>query len=146
MSVGVNLHHVVRGAITSLHPDETCLLYQSLGQKNVKGVVTPIYAAPQTIKANFQPDSDSLKHADSMNDTPSSETVYLYSDSPVPVMGVKRLPMTRTGDILKRSDETYWLVTTIAEDWSWDGWCCIRVNQIITPPDFSASDWSEDDV
>lgn len=146
MSVGVNLHHVVRGAITSLHPDETCLLYQSLGQKNVKGVVTPIYAAPQTIKANFQPDSDSLKHADSMNDTPSSETVYLYSDSPVPVMGVKRLPVTRTGDILKRSDETYWLITTIKEDWSWDGWCCIDVNQIITPPDFSASDWSEDDV
>lgn len=143
MSIGVNLHHVVRGAITSLHPDETCELYQSIGQRNVKGKVTPVYSAPQEIKANFQPDNDALKHAEAMNDTPLSETVYLYSDSPVPVMGEKRLPMTRTGDILKRSDGTYWLVTTISEDWSWDGWCCINVHQIITPPDFSASDWSD---
>ena len=31
---GINLHAVVRSAITAVHPDEDCTLYQSLGQKN----------------------------------------------------------------------------------------------------------------
>ena len=145
--IGVNLHHVVRGAITAIHPDENCILYQSLGQKNAKGKVIPVYAEPKTIKANFQPlDSDTLKHLEAMNDTQTSEQVFLYSDTSLPVSGERRLPITRNGDILKRSDGTYWLVTAVLEDWSWDGWCNVGIHMAATPPDFTVSDWSDSNV
>jgi len=142
--MGLNLHNVVRGAITAIHPDEDCTLYQSLGQKNIKGEVYPIYAEPQSIKANFQPDTDRLDHPDSKNVTSDTMTVYLYSNLSYPVMGVNRVP-ARTGDFIQRSDETYWLVTSI-EDWSWDGWCKVDVHRQVVPPDFSASEWSDDYV
>ena len=145
--IGVNLHHVVRGVITAIHPDENCILYQSLGQKNVKGKVTPVYAAPKKINANFQPlDSDTLRHLEAMNDTQTSEQVFLYSDTSLPASGERRLPITRNGDVIQRNDGTYWLVTAVLEDWSWDGWCNVGVHMIVTPPDFSASEWSDSNV
>ena len=55
---GLNLHNVVRSAITSVHPDENCILYQSIGQQNIKGVVKSVYSEPQSIMANFQPDAE----------------------------------------------------------------------------------------
>jgi hypothetical protein len=142
--MGLNLHNVVRGAITAIHPDETVTLYQSAGQRNVKGKIVSIYNEPQEVKANFQPlDSDALKHVEVIGNTPISEQVFLYSDAPMPIAGQQRLPITRTGDIIKRSDGTYWLVTVVLEDWTWDGWCNVGVHIQTTPPDFSASDWYE---
>ena len=141
---GINLHAVVRSAITAVHPDEDCVLYQSLGQKNVMGVVTTVYAEPQDIKANWQPlDSQTLDHLERMGDTKASEQVFLYSNTTLPVSGVQRMPISRTGDIIKRWDGTYWLVTSVIEDWSARGWANVGVTEQITPPDFSASDWSD---
>ena len=51
---GLNLHAIVRGAITSVHPDETVTLYQSTGQSNNYGIVTAQYAEPQTVKAQVE--------------------------------------------------------------------------------------------
>lgn len=142
MGMGINLHAVVRGAITAVHPDEACTLYQSIGQQNIKGTVVPVYAEGKTVRANFQPlDTDALKHLEAMNDTEASEQVFLYSDVALPVTGQQRLPLTRTGDFLGRSDGTYWLVTSVLEDWSQDGWCNVGVHRQTTPPDFSASAW-----
>lgn len=141
---GINLHAVVRSAITAVHPDEDCVLYQSLGQKNVMGVVTTVYAEPQDIKANWQPlDSQTLDHLERMGDTKASEQVFLYSNTTLPVSGVQRMPISRTGDIIKRWDGTYWLVTSVIEDWSARGWANVGVTEQVTPPDFSASDWSD---
>lgn len=141
---GINLHAVVRNAITAVHPDEDCTLYQSLGQKNVMGVVTTVYAEPQEIKANWQPlDSQTLEHLERMGDTKASEQVFLYSNTTLPVSGVQRMPISRTGDIIKRWDGTYWLVTSVIEDWSARGWANVGVTEQVTPPDFSASDWSD---
>lgn len=143
--MGINLHNVVRSAITAVHPDETVTLYQSAGQRNVKGEIVSVYSEPKEIKANFQPlDSDALKHVEVIGNTPISEQVFLYSDAPMPVAGQQRVPITRTGDIIKRSDGTYWLVTVVLEDWTWDGWCNVGVHVQTTPPDFSASDWYEE--
>lgn len=144
MSIGVNLHHVVRSAITSIHPDEVVTLYQSNGQTNVRGVVKATYKAPVAVKANFQPlDSDALKHIEMFNQTPISEQVFLYSDMDSPVTGQARLPSVRTGDFILRGDGTYWLVTAVLEDWTWDGWTNLGVHQQTTEPDFTASDWWE---
>ena len=140
---GVNLHNVVRSAITSIHPDENCILYQSIGQRNVKGKVTAVYAEPKNVRANFQPlDTDALKHFEATNQTPCSEQVFLYSED-YGVSGTHRIP-TRTGDIIKRADNTFWLVVKVLEDWTWDGWANVGVDRQVTQPDFSASEWSED--
>ena len=141
---GLNLHRIVRSVITAVHPDEDCTLYQSAGQKNVLGVVTTVYNPPQAIKANWQPlDSQTLQHLERIGDTKASEQVFLYSNTDMPVSGVQRVPVTRTGDIIKRWDRTYWLVTSVIEDWSARGWANVGVTEQVTPPDFSASDWSD---
>ena len=141
---GINLHNVVRGAITSIHPDQNCTLYQSIGQRNVKGKVTPVYAEPKNVKANFQPlDTNTLKHLEALNDTAASEQVFLYSDESCPIAGQKRLPVTRTGDILNVENQ-WWLITSVIEDWVQDGWCNVGVHKQVNPPDFSASEWSDD--
>lgn len=141
---GLNLHGIVRSVITAVHPDEDCTLYQSAGQKNVLGVVTAIYNPPQAIKANWQPlDSQTLQHLERIGDTKASEQVFLYSNTDMPVSGVQRVPITRTGDIIKRWDGTYWLITSVIEDWSARGWANVGVTEQVTPPDFSASDWSD---
>lgn len=44
---GINLHMVVRNAITAINPDEQVILYQSAGQKNISGIVTPLFLALQ---------------------------------------------------------------------------------------------------
>lgn len=139
--IGVNLHGVVRGAITTIHPDLECLLYHAVGQVNVKGKTKPVYLAPIPIKANFQAlDADKLNHTEAKNDTPASEQVFLYSEKPY-VTGQYRFN-ARTGDIIQREDE-YWLIVSILEDWSIDGWCNVAVHRQVTPPDFSASEWSD---
>lgn len=141
---GLNLHGIVRSVITAVHPDEDCTLYQSAGQKNMLGVVTTMYNPPQAIKANWQPlDSQTLQHLERIGDTKASEQVFLYSNTDMPVSGVQRVPITRTGDIIKRWDGTYWLITSVIEDWSARGWANVGVTEQVTPPDFSASDWSD---
>lgn len=141
---GLNLHGIVRSVITAVHPDEDCTLYQSAGQKNALGVVTTVYNPPQAIKANWQPlDSQTLQHLERIGDTKASEQVFLYSNTDMPVSGVQRVPVTRTGDIIKRWDGTYWLITSVIEDWSARGWANVGVTEQVTPPDFSASDWSD---
>ena len=141
--MGINLHDVVRGAITSVHPDMDCTLYQSTGQVNVKGVVTPVYAEPKSVKVNFQPlDADSLKQLEARNETPVSEQAFLYSNKPLPVGGIERIPIVRTGDFIEKDGE-YWLITSVLEDWTQDGWANVAVDKQIKPPDFSASEWSE---
>ena len=144
--MGINLHDVVRGAITSVHPDIDCVLYQSTGQVNIKGVVTPVYAEPKNVKVNFQPlDADSLKQLEARNETPVSEQAFLYSNEPLPVGGIERKPICRTGDFIEKDGE-YWLITSVIEDWTQDGWVNVAVDKQIKPPDFSASEWSENDV
>lgn len=142
--LGLNLHAVVRGVITSIHPDEACILYQASGQVNNKGVVKAKYNAPQQIKASIQPlDSQTLQHLERVGDTNASEQIFLHSDLALPISAGHRLPLLRGGDFIQREDGTYWLITSVIEDWSRDGWTNAGVSQQITPPDFSVSDWYE---
>ena len=140
--LGINLHAVVRGAIESVHPDESCLLYQADGQVNDKGVIKAKYRPAQTVRANIQPlDTDALKHLERVDDAQASEQAFLYSDNSFPVSGVRRFPTLRGGDFLQRADGTWYLITAILEDWSADGWANVGIQGQVTPPDFSVSDW-----
>lgn len=139
----MNLHSIVRGAIETVHPDEECVLYQANGQKNTLGKITPIYHVPINVKVNLQPlDKDTLRHLERVGDTKASEQAFLYSSDEIPIYGTQRLPQVRGGDFIYRpSNNTYWLITSVIEDWSVRGWANVGIVQQITPPDFSASDW-----
>ena len=134
----MNLHAIVRGPITSVHPDETCVLFQSAGQRNYRGLTTPIYKPGVEVMANWQPTGEPLEHEDGMNTTPQEETVFLYSEQTYPVKGLTRFSSMRTGDILGRKDGTYYRVTNVDEDWSEDGWACVTVSQTPTAPEVIA--------
>ena len=43
----LNLHDIVRGAINIVNPDEDVWLIQNIGQTNVKGRITAVYAEPE---------------------------------------------------------------------------------------------------
>ena len=144
--IGLNLHAAVRGFIKGVHPDEDVVLYPGIGQVNIKGVVKAKYDAPKQVKANIQPlDARTLAHLERLGDTKASEQIFIFSDSDMPISAGSRLPITRTGDIIKRDDGTYWLITSIIEDWSKRGWVNAGIVMQLTPPDFAASDWVGDD-
>ncbi len=141
MSGGLNLHDIVRKAITFVNPDETVLWYQSIGEINNLGVIKPLYAAPVEVEVQWQPqDSEQLRQVERVSDTKNDWTVFMYSGEDAEVSGIKRRPVPRTGDFLYRDGEWY-LITAVTKDWTKRGWTnCTAVLQY-TPPDFSACDW-----
>lgn len=141
--LGLNLHELVRGAITTVKPDESVLLYKAVGQTNLDGEVKPSYNPAMSIKAQFQPnESNRLMHAEKTGVTTITEQVFLYSDTTLPVAGVERSPIARTGDMINRNGE-WWLITAVLEDFSAIGWINVEVTQQLTPPDFSGSNWGD---
>lgn len=125
----MNLHAIVRGLITRVHPDEEVELIQCAGVENIKGRIKSTYAPPVAIRANIQPNGEPLEQVDGMNVTPQTEDAYLFSDESNPVKGITRLPISRTGDFIRRADGTLWRVTDVLEDWSADGWAKVRITQ-----------------
>lgn len=131
----MNLHNIVRSAITTVNPDEQITLYKAIGQENVKGSVIPKYADPLIVSSQWQPlDADRLAQLEMVNQTVSAEQVFLYSDKSQPISGISRTPIARTGDFLKRGGSWY-LVTAVLEDWSNVGWINVEVTLQTRPPE-----------
>ena len=118
----LNLHNIVRPAITANKPDEPFTVYRSVGQRNVKGVMTAIYAEIGGYTGQFQ--SGTIKRK-----------VYLYApdDTKTRAWSVYRKE-SRSGDFLKDSRGDYWLVEAVLEDFSAVGWECLRVTLQQTEP------------
>lgn len=131
----MNLHAIVRQAIQALHPEETVTLYQSLGQVNDRGIITPQYDAPQVVEAQIQSlSTDELRNSEDVAQTGQTRKAYLFGP---PVthytpQGIIR-PLARTGDVIRRADKTWWLVTGMAEDFSASGWVCVQITQQVEP-------------
>lgn len=138
----MNMHDIVRGAIETVHKDESATLYQSAGRENVKGKLYPVYFEPIEIKANFQPaGAETLSRMEAMNITGDTEEAFLYSDTARPVAGIIRRAL-RGGDIIEKADGTFWQVTAVNENWSAEGWADVVITIQTTAPDFSRSGWS----
>lgn len=136
----MNLHAIVRGAIPALHPDETVTLRQSVGQRNIRGRIVPVYAPAQTVTAQIQSlGSDDLRHAEAVNLTQRDRKAYLFAPTPsTPPTGIVR-PLARNGDMIQRADGSWWLVTVMLEDFTASGWVCVGMVQQLEGPDLSAS-------
>lgn len=140
----INLHAIVRTPITSLHPDETVMLYQSVGQTNVKGRIVPQYAEGVSVKAQIQTlTADELQQREDVSKTGLSDKAYLFADEDMPPAGIVRY-LGRNGDFIQRADGTWWLIVSVIEDFTKSGWECVGLAQQIKAPDFSGSDWYGD--
>ena len=131
----MNLHAIVRGAVTALHPDEAVTLYQSTGQTNELGRVIPTYAEPLAVQAQIQNlSADELAQQEEASRTSQTRKAYLFAPSPaLPPAGIIR-PLGRNGDFIQRADGTWWLVTALAEDFTASGWVCVNITQQVEPP------------
>lgn len=132
---GINLHHVVRTAITTVHPDETLLWYQNKGATNVGGILKPSYAEPVALVAQVQSESDaSLMHANRADMNTETIKVYLYWDAQTNPLNLDRFT-AKGGDIFKRADGTYWLVTALTDNFADVGWVSCRAVRQVNPPE-----------
>lgn len=143
---GINLHAVVRSAITAVNPDEQVTLYQSAGQRHLGGIVTPLFFSPATVMVQFQPnEANRLRQLEAMSVTEHTEQIFLYSDNNRPIEGIARVPILRTGDYIERRQGEYWKVTAVIEDWSGVGWTNCEVALQVAPiPDFQQHPDDED--
>ena len=132
--MGLNLHSVVRGAITTVVPDVSISYLQSIGSAAVLGKRTPTYAAPVTIRGNVQPVSGGqMRKYEFLQGQGVYRSVHLYGD----VEGIVR-SMQKGGDLLKFADPVTggavatWLVTKVDETWN-VGWCRVIVTLQLDP-------------
>lgn len=124
---GINLHQVIRGAITAIHPDESVSVYLSTGNTNIAGLITPTYATPIVVSANVQMEgSAELILQNAAGNNLQLCRFYLYSDSAnaTRIQSIFRL-IQRGGDYIKRADNTWWKVVSSPIDFSQEGWVCV---------------------
>ncbi len=151
MSGGINLHDVVRSAITTVHPDETVALYFNAGQVNNWGEVTPIYEGPYSVQAQIQSESDAaLFHSNNAGMNTETIKAYFYQSEDSPIAELSRFK-ERGGDMFQRSDGSWWLITALPDNFSSVGWISARATlqvngpQNIQPPPSPPSPPSEDE-
>lgn len=132
--MNLNLHGVVRGAITSVNSDIPALWLRSTGSSgNSAGRQTPTYAASVTVQAQVQPigSADLRKYA-FLQDQGIYRSVHLYGD----IEGIVRSAQLG-GDLLQfpavPGGPTYtWLIKVVPETWN-PGWCRVIVVMQLDP-------------
>jgi hypothetical protein len=136
----MNLHGIVRGAVSALHPDISATLYRSTGRITIDdGSVQSVHAPGVPITAQKQSaEPETLFHRDMVSDTEITDKFYLFADhDPAKkVSGIYR-PLSRGGDMLQLEDGTWWLVNEVLEDFSLSGWVSVLATLQVIPPDLS---------
>lgn len=114
----MNLHSLVRGAISSVNPDTPVTVLISTGfTKDASFRQVPSYAPPVTMTAQVQAlTSTDLRKLDAMNVQGSMRTIYLSGS----LDGASRLKQTG-GDLVTMPDGTVYLTTMVLE--RWPDWC-----------------------
>lgn len=133
----INLHDIVRPVIPILHPDENVVLVQSTGKTNIRGIVTPTWATPQTVIAQIQSmGADELKDQTDVSVAGEQRKCWLYSDTAAGLTpdGIVR-PLARGGDLIRRADGSWWYVAGLQEDFTASGWVSVHIAQQITVPE-----------
>ena len=131
---GLNLHDIVRAAITYNHPDETVQLYFNVEQVNDWGTVTPSYQGPDPVQAQIQSESDAaLFHSNNTGMNTETVKAYFYQNAPLPIFDLSRFNQ-HGGDMFQREDGSWWLITAIPDNFSDVGWISTRATLQVNPP------------
>lgn len=135
----MNLHDIVRGAITTVHPDQTFTVLRSLGSSVVNGVRIATYQKLEGFTGNFQSEGDAaLNYSNNAAQNTIIRRLYLYatSDRATRPWTAYR-PLARSGDYVLNDKGEYWKVEAVVEDYSDDGWEQLRVTFQQTDPNLN---------
>ena len=122
----MNLHDMVRTAITCVNPDQTVMLLQSAGQTVENYTQVPVFEPAVEVKAQVQPVSDkALAWITQTRQSTTWRDCYLYGA----VTGLERAT-AKGGDFLY-FEGFEWEVDQVLEAWSATAnWTKVRVVQV----------------
>lgn len=135
---GLNLHGIVRGAITSVHPDVMVQLLRSKGSRpNEDGKPVPTFERLSGIRAQIQSENDAaLFHADMAGANTITRKIYLFSPKSAALQPASPFrPLSRSGDYVVQEDGTVWMVNAVIENFAGVGWVSVRATLQVKPPE-----------
>ena len=134
--MSMNLHDIVRGAITINLEDQPFTLLRSTASGVTNGVRVAKYVKVEDLKGNFQSEGDAaLNFSNNAAQNTIVRRLYLYADSDRAsrAWSIYR-PLARSGDYIVNNKGEYWQVSAVIEDFSDAGWECLRVTFQQTDP------------
>lgn len=134
----MNLHDIVRGAITAVNDDQTVTLYQSTGEyvRQQRGDMRQSFIEVSDIRAQVQSlTTNDMKALDALGITQTTRRFYLYADTGQKMPPYAQLrPLGRSGDYIKDASGKWWLANGVIEDFTNEGWICLLCTlQTATP-------------
>lgn len=136
--MGLNLHAIVRGAISTVNPDIIAPWIVSTGATTAAGgKQTPTYAAPINVGMQVQPvRGEDLRKYSFLQAQGIYRAVYMFGDAE----GIVRVD-AKGGDLLQfpivpGGTVRTWLVSAVDETWSGvggGGWCRVIVTLQLDP-------------
>ena len=146
----LNLHSIVRTAITANFADETIQLVRSAGSINVKGRIQANYYPALTLKAQVQTlNGDDLQVIGETERTERDRKFYIMASPSMGAVpaGQVRVRVARTGDFIYRpAYSTFWKIYNVAEDFSPAGWVQVLASEQTEVPSDVLSAVTPDDV
>ena len=131
----MNLHEVVAGAIGAVNRHEMVTLWHCTGVSNTKGVVTPAYEKT-SLRAQVQrPSAADLELNERV--ARAKQAIRAWIDAPADT--INRMTQS-VGDIIERSDGTYWLIVSVPESFSGEEWLSVLAVEQIEPPKGAGGD------
>ena len=136
----MNLHAIVSGAIGSVNHHEMVTIYRCTGLTNTAGVMHVTYT-PQDILTQVQaPNAGDLKLFDNLADAKHVKKFYINASAHT----INRHEET-AGDMIERADGSFWLIDTIRDDFSPEGWLCVLGTLQHEPPEIVIDEGGGDD-
>lgn len=109
----INLHNVVRMAISAINPDQVVRIKRVIGYDNSGTYAVPVYSEVQEVQAQIQPmPSQDIQFINNYNSSSIYKTMYLNGNW----TGLNRVLGTG-GDVIEW-DNKKWYVTSVPEDYS----------------------------
>jgi len=116
----MNLHKIVSGAIGSVNRNEIIDVYRNTGTTNNKGKIVATYSHSQQSAQIQAPTESDLKLSEKL--ASAEHRIKVYTDSHIGT--INRIEKS-AGDLIKRSDGSYWLVVGVKDDYNAEGWQCL---------------------
>ncbi len=134
----INLFQIVNNAILNVSECEEISLFTYAYSVNNSGILSPYYNEGITIRAHSQSENYAkLEHGEQVSISSNIRVFYLLLDDILRLSLSSGSPISplskeigKGGDLIKRADNTLWLVTEIIDEFisqkESKGWVCIR--------------------
>lgn len=134
----MNLHDIVRGAITAVARDLPAELYVMTGdqERGERGDLLPVFEQPVEVLGQWQSiKADEIIQTERISEASTVRRVYLKAtDDAASRPWASWRPLGRSGDFLKDEHGNFWLVDAVIEDFTHEGWVCVQaVLQTVAP-------------